>query len=300
VVGRGTPEFLAHDFAPVKLGDEKDIIQVSDQFRPIFILDKPGTVAADILSDVAKLDQINVAIRLAEKDRKDAKATRRVREQDILDLRAALVGYDGLDGVVGRIAGLEESHRLADEIDGKVAKLDTFLEEIFSLGGQIRALREISDLEVPDISPVASGGPRFEKLEKLTKELFNKAEAVSALLGVGRIELPDYASFSSLAEVYDKLISWVSKAIVLHEFCERLQAVTDVHLPEMTTLAGAKESYQRLALWATRLQELAVAVVQAKEGLEEASQEKAALEDELGVCPLCNYAFDAEQGHCRE
>src|SRR5277367_3768831 len=52
-VGQGTPTFLQAGFAPIKIGDDKELLQVADQFDPIFLLNKTGGAVADVLSDVA-------------------------------------------------------------------------------------------------------------------------------------------------------------------------------------------------------------------------------------------------------
>jgi len=298
VVGRGTPDFLLEDFGPVKLGDEKEILQVSDQFKPIFILNKPGTVAADILSDVAKLDQINSAIRLADKDRREAKATRKVREKDVLDLRMTLAGYDGLDGVVERVVELEELDRKAESVRVKSEKLERFLFSVLSVGQQIRDLKDVNLVKIPSIDSLTNGGEAFFALEEFVEDHENRAAAVLALEGVDVIELPSFQVLSSDA-AHDKLVEWASKVELLREFFGKFQPVELIVVPDIEPLKENKESYLRLDSWATRVYEVSRALLQVKKELKDAIQEKRQLEAELGICPFCERPFDS--GHeCQE
>ena len=75
VPNRGTPDFLERpklekDFGQVKVGDQWSLLQVADQFENLFLLNQSGGVVADVFSDVARLDRVNVAIKYVEKDRR--------------------------------------------------------------------------------------------------------------------------------------------------------------------------------------------------------------------------------------
>lgn len=293
VVGRGTPDFLTPGFSPVKLGEkEKGLLQVSDQFKPIFILDKPGTVAADILSDVAKLDQINVAIRLAEKDRKEARATRKVREKDIEDLSEALEGYEGLDGVAGQASDVEEVYQQVEAIKEKAEQLEQFIEAIFSVGQQLRDLKAVEQIKVPDISPLKEEDSKFTTLERLVAELHGKAQAVLALKGLEAIEIPEMESFSSSGVLYEKLVQWASKVDVLASFLDKIQKLLLLSLPEFGPLEETRDVYLRIVLWATQAYELSQALLQLKQELKGTLQEEAEILqefDSLGMlCRECN------------
>jgi hypothetical protein len=72
-IPKGFPDFLKPGFTPVQVGDRSVSLQVADQFDPIFLLGETGTTVADVLGDVARLDSINTATRLAEKDRREVR-----------------------------------------------------------------------------------------------------------------------------------------------------------------------------------------------------------------------------------
>lgn len=303
VVGRGTPEFLMQDFAPVKLGsDDKEVLQVSDQFKPIFILNKPGTVAADILSDVAKLDQINVAMRLAEKDRKEAKATRNVREKDVLDLDRQLAGYVDLDGVVQRVAELENLDNQTEDINTKVQRLERFITSVLSIGHQINDLKAVNLIEIPVIEPVVTNGSKFIALEEYAAELSAREGAVSSLDGLEDVELPNIEPL--LDGNYEKLIQWALKVDSLRAFFGRFQKFNLVSFPELGPLEAVEKDYSRFASWASRVYAVSQSLLQGKKDLSEAEQEEVAIVEEFKKlnmwCPTCNRPLGIEHSQCLE
>jgi len=300
VVGRGTPEFLMEGFAPVQMGDEKDILQVSDQFKPIFILNKSGTVAADILSDVAKLDEINVATRMADKDRREAQATRKVREKDIVDLRAALAGYEGLDDTVALVEKLEELDRESEATHAKAQKLERFLVSVLSVGERIKSLKAVNQIVPPDIAPVVESGETYAAVKRLVAELEDRMASVASLDGLNEIEVPAFEAFLSSEAAYEKLIGWAAKVETLREFFDKFQGLEVVSLPEFESMEGVKEIFFRLDLWATRTQELALALLRVKEEFEAILREKDELADELGVCPACDQVFGSGHKLCQD
>lgn len=300
VVGRGTPEFLADEFSLVKLGDEKELLQVSDQFRPIFILNRSGTVVADVLSDVAKLDQINVAARLAEKDRKEASATRKVREKDILELRGDLLKYDGLDDVLVRVGEVEDCDRRVDETSHRLDQLERFVESAYGVARRVKALDQVNAVVVPGIGSLVALGTAYQIMGGFELDLGQRMLAVAKLEGVEMVTIPSLDEFKATSAKHSKLVQWVLKIEHLKEFFDRTQKVNAVVPPALDGLASAQERYLRLHLWADKATAVARSVVDLKAALEAAIQAETEVLDEfksLGVCPTCNrgYTVDPHQ-----
>jgi hypothetical protein len=156
-VERGTPSFLAEGYAPIKIGDDKEVLQVADQFDPIFLLNRTGGVIADVLSDVAHLDQINAAMRLVEKDRRDAVSTRKVREQDIVDLTQRLIGFDGLDDALAQVRKVEDRLGEIGTADQHLQKIERFIEIGRARAAELKRLSGVEDVVVPDSSTLSLG-----------------------------------------------------------------------------------------------------------------------------------------------
>lgn len=298
VVGRGTPDFLAQNFAPVKIGDEKEIIQVSDQFRPIFILDRSGTVVADVLSDVAKLDQINEATHSAEKDRKETASTRKVREQDVLSIQSSLLFYDGLDKIADQVVDLETFDCQTNDISIKVDQLERFIEIVFDLIRKVKNLEQANLITISSIDSIIVNGGAFIQLEKFIFSLESKVTATSLLEGADLVETPNIDPFLNLGLAYDKLIPWVLKSDLLNRFFSQFETFDSVTLPVLDTLIATKGNYFQLNSWVTQVMETSQVVLGLKNDLEFANKDMTGVLEEfksLGVCYACGRHFEGKQ-----
>src|SRR5574343_133418 len=141
-IARGFPEFLKPYFTPIKAGDVHTMLQVAPQWDPLFLLNATGGTVADVLSDIACLDSINVAMRLSDKDRKADMATLKVRQTDAERYRESLRGYVGLDAaldakeaVADRLKEIEAANRSVVTVQGYQRAHDTVSAEISRLDG---------------------------------------------------------------------------------------------------------------------------------------------------------------------
>lgn len=300
VVNRGTPDFLADGFAMVQVGDEKDILQITDQFKPIFLLNKTGTVVADVLSDVAKLDEINTAMRLVEKDRKDANALRKVREKDVEELHSRLEAYNGLDSVIDRVTAVEKLETRVGETQVKVSKLEDFISVLMATAKRIKSLEAVAKLLIPDATPAVKAGRDYSLLCAFHTGLKSKEAAVTALLGVEAVCLPVIAGFKNTTAKYESLALWVEKVDTLKAFFDRSKKAVSVEVPSLDSLQTMKARYSKLVNLETRLQTLSLDTQAAQLAFDAITKEAEKIRgefDALGVCHTCNRSWNSEHQH---
>lgn len=219
--GQGVPEFLTDvGFAPVKAGDIGSI-QVADQFYPIFLLNQSGTSIAEAISDVSRLDRINTATRLVEKDRREIMSTRKIREEDVKTLESELGTYDGLDDAVKAVRGCELALLAVVEAQAKLNQLAGHIQQLSVLVADIRRLQEASSIDIEEPTQLEQG------------------------VGTAILQLRFHGNLVKLNESIDRLTQ-ASRA--------------DVSDPEILTTAVArvKQSFRLGVDWARRSSELKV------------------------------------------
>ena len=299
VAGRGTPEFLEELFSPVKLGSDKSktLLQVSNQFNPIFILNESGPAVADILSDVAKLDQINEAARLAAKDRKEVKATRKVREKDVKDLKAQLQPYDHLDDVLGRVRDLASLEAEVAASQEKVDHLDRLMERAGTVARRIRQLEGVGTLRIPPIDPAVDLGEKVGWFSEAAEEYHSKSREVRKLEGVDEVYLPDIEVLRR-GDTYDSLARWTRKVTALKDFFGKAKALGLAKLPDLEALDQPLTSYDRLQRWVSKLRGVKTVYGSVKESLVDVDKRVRTISaefDALGVCPTCEQPIHATE-----
>lgn len=260
-VERGAPDFLGPAFSPVKVGDQHEVIQISDQFNPIFLLDKSGPTVADVLSDVAQLDEINVAMGLVNRDRKEATSTRKVREKDLADIRTSLKTYDGLDGAVARVRGVTAQHTLIGNAASSLKRLIRYVDQEAALGTEVIALEEATRPGTPDVESLSKKRQAATFLDRCVVSGMALSSQVKSLQGVASLEVPDAAGLEKAANSVAMVEGWLASIAVRAPIIRGLNGVETVEVPEPPKF---EEPYRKLALlegWATRAATLKVSLV---------------------------------------
>lgn len=258
-VARGTPEFLGQEFGLINLGPkERTSLQVSDQFHPLFILDKSGGVVADVLSDVAKLDQINVAIRLAEKDRKEAAGTRKVRERDISDIKLSLTKYAALDEALAKSNAVAELGRRVTETEAAAAALGKYYDALTLVARAIKALSGVAGVAIPPTQAMTSHHAQVTVLERLDNGFKEKTVALNALSGVDEVLIPvaeDVTRLSGQYQILDRLDKDLKDKTPAFK---KLNGVTATQVPPIDVFGGLSSTFRKLTRWVSQIQTLKV------------------------------------------
>jgi len=74
---------------------------------PLFLLDKPGSAIADGVANIDRITVLNKALKACESDRRQTMATLKLRKTDQETIEEQLAMFDGLDGVVATLEGLQ-------------------------------------------------------------------------------------------------------------------------------------------------------------------------------------------------
>ncbi len=298
-VGQGAPDFLLPHFNPIKIGDSQALIQVADQFRvggvggPIFLLDVTGNAIAEVISDVARLDALNEAMKLVQRDRKDATSTRTVRERDLQQLRTELNAYDGLDAVLVRVRDVEAQQDTILKTRAHCDKVTSLAATLDLIADAIRSLQKLLQHTLPDEEGLQAKQFRFFEVDKLLAEVLQRTPAIKRLTGIDKIQLPDEtpekvaAAFEALQQL-DTL--WRQKEAVHRDIAQGEKAAS-LALSDFSTVSEAIVQFDAVRTSADRNGALIDEIAGLEEATAEAEREEAqALLElkELGLCPTCS------------
>ena len=308
-VGKGTPEFLESMFGLVKIGDDRILLQVADQFKsegggPIFLLDAGGSVVADVLSDVAQLDRINVAMKLAEKDRREASSQRKVREKDVLELKIRLSGYDGLNAVLDRVKHIEMEEILVSQKRTKRDQLAALKEALLTIARQVRALNEVPKIVIPEVIPLTQHQAAAQILSGYLADTTSRQKIVNFLQGVESIVVPSFTPIQERSQVFVKLQGWLTKLRTYKDVFARWKSVEAVPAPAVdgllkTDVGAIKVGnlVKRFGWVQEQVTNLEVLVADVEIEFQAVEVEKTALG---GVCPTCTQPMNFDHEHAAE
>ncbi len=291
--GHGLPDFLADaGLAPVKIGDDLKSIQFADQFYPIFLLNESGPSVAEALTDVARLDKISLAMKSADKVKRDAVATKKVREKDVLSLDEKLSQYVGLDLACARVDATERSLATLDAKTKSLETLESYLGRSKVLSAGIMALLGISKVKVPSLDEVQAAWEDLSECLRFERELTRRATAYKALLGADKLPTP--ISIDPLGESLARLKqlnAWEGKLRSLHAVFERLSPVAETSLPQAVDTSKAQAKLTKVIAFQARLKACETSIATLEADLVKVTAEEAAVEAErqaIGICPTCS------------
>lgn len=230
-VDRGIPDFLIKDFSLVKVGDRKQLVQVAEQFDPIFLLNQSGTVVADVLSDVAKLDDINAAMTEVERDRREAVSTLKVREKDVLELQTNLLSYEGSEEPIARAKLVGE---VFEGIQAKVReklKVEQFHAKLQELAHGIRALQPVDAVVIPDPEPVEASEKGLDVLLGYETDLAEKTSAVADLEPVEGLPEPEAKALEAVEKTLVQIEDWLAQIAIFKTLFSGWKEVENIPEP---------------------------------------------------------------------
>lgn len=248
---RGTPPFLLPDYRMVQVGSKKELVQIPAQFEPIFLLDQSGTVVADVLSDVARLDHINKAIGLVNKDRKETQTRRKVREEDVRNLASKLSKFDGLDDVP--IAEVEALGARVRDTRQRLNQIDRYIERLQALKLSLQSLTKALEPKLPDVACLETQHRSLLQVTSFQDRAVAGKVAFSALSAATKPTLPNILPAQSFCEDLGVSEDFLSRYLDRTQHLESLFGVDSIILPEVSCLDVAT-TLQRMDSLLQRLQ----------------------------------------------
>lgn len=241
---RGTPSFLA-GFQRVAIGNRLDLIQIPKQFEPIFLLNESGGVVADVLSDLASLGKLNEAADLVSKDRREAVSRRKLRDEDLANLRRDLERFDDLDSIPTEV--LQASMNTIDTNSQLLAKVNQYS------GRNARLQTECVDLdvvvagqEIPEPPPLQQTLRLFDVASSCLTRQTRTAVEVAKLEKVVPETLPDYTPLKDTQQRFLQVSVLQKTLSEIGPTFKGLNQIDALVVPSTKELADAFRRLQKL------------------------------------------------------
>jgi len=270
-VGQGAPpEMTSLGVQPVEAAGRELWPQFAHQFvGQVFLIDEPGSVLAEAVSDVTRVGVLNEALRNAQSDRRTAASDLKLRQEDASKHESSVKKFDGLEGALAQV---RETQSLQVEIVSLRLKLSEAraLRDRLSLAqkeaDRLAPLRTLLDLEDSSLSKASKGSAALEWVRSALARLVSANQAVldsrSALDAAKGIDLPSLDVGGSVA------------------LLTAAAALRDVLRLRVQSLSSLRQESEKSA----------VEVRESRESL-------STLLSEAGVCPTCGMETHDEATH---
>lgn len=192
-VGRGPPEVVReHGFGKIKTDRASINPQIAEQFSPIFLINPSktsGSVAAEIISDIGRLSDVQNALKDASSDRRDNENTLKVRKGDLQDHKEDLKEYSDLDSTLERVEEVQSLREGIEELKEEIGSLKDIKNEKEELESKVESLSPVEDVDIPDPN-FGSTISKIKELNDLLTSYKSLRDKYSSLQGVEEVEVP--------------------------------------------------------------------------------------------------------------
>jgi len=307
-VGRGVPpEVAALGLSEIKAGSDRLWPNFAQQFGGVlFLVDRPGSVVAEALSDVDKVGRLTDALRAAESDKRSVLSDLKIRRKDAEDLKKQASQYDGLDNLLTQISEVEELRSALEDIQKKVGFMEQLQSRISSQKDTVLRLSPVAGYRAPEYQSAEDLRKSIGSLAVLQSSIATHKRDLSRLKPVLGFALPkDPSPIHEIKRDLQDKVSLRSRLAQASKEVGLLSGVSTLSVPDGfkasaqlgVQLRDARKLQSRLTQARKELLVLAKDI-ETKQGEAEAAEQ--AVHDllgEHGECPICHTTFDAGSPH---
>lgn len=251
-LGRSVPQPVEDaGFRKMEVGNEKLNPILASQFKPLFLLDKPGSAITEALSKMYKLNIISKADDLCQKEIRRNKTLLRTREADLKEVDEKLERFKDFENTKKEIERLAFLNSKIEHLRTEVAQIQEYDDRIKQASDRITSLQAVSGVDVPSTDGIDETMGHMKMLDEWGMRLREIATSVKRMTPISDVSIPDkdLGIFDNLIRDYEEI--------------DKLRDTMERHAKEITT----KQQ---------ELQEI-------ESDLNQAQKEW----DSMEVCPLC-------------
>ena len=243
-VGHGVPpEARIFGIDPIAIGKTELWPQIAPQITGVsFLLHESGSVIAEAVADVKRVNQLSRALAACDKDKRSARSQLKVRKKDAKELAEKVERFTGLDAAVEGIDVLEEKRKKSEKVSKALVNVGKLQQRHNVAREAVDALQGLESVEqsLPDPASIKKSQDLFKAAQVANdlKERWTGAQAeVGALEGLDGVDesVPD-------AELIDEAQGFASKLQV----ASKLQGRYQVAVGEVSALEGLEGALEHV------------------------------------------------------
>ena len=301
-VGSGTPEEL-DDFMvqPITAGGREIWSQFAPQFTgQVFLLSETGSVLAEAISDVERVQTLNNAMKQSERDKRAANSTLKVRKKDEKALQQDLEHYVGLDSLGLLLDTIESLEEKVATLTNQIATLISYQNKRGALLSEISLLDGVTSITIPNTEKVASLSEGLSSLLELRGEYSEASKTVSFLQGISSVYIPDEgglltltATLKTLTDLQTDRLRAMTGTRVMSQMCTTLSNDL-VPLHKVEFLSKTEKTLETLTSLHTERAISIELLEDLEKDIQQNKRDQVALQRHLkehlhaeGSCPLC-------------
>jgi len=265
--GQGIPEEVAKlGVHPILVGKDEVWPQFAPQFTgQLFLVNQPGSVLAEAVSDVERVSRLNQALRLAESDKRSTAAELKVRIQDEKKHADELARFEGLADASSQVEDIEARIQQISRIEKALDQATRLRDRLTNARKSVDSLAGLDQVILPDVTNLTAVGKLLDDAASLVTLRERYVKAKEQVLHWE----------ACLAAAGDGSEMDVSKADRFIQALDLLESLRDRYLEVIRMVEAEDREIERVTAEVTKAED---AVKEMLGGLE--------------ACPVCGAAID--------
>jgi len=291
-VGRGAPPHIAESgFGEIEAGRESISVQIADQFHPLFLLNASGSVAAEAISDVGRLTDLQTALRNCDKDRREVRSTRKVRKTDLAATQDELTHYDDYKDDMKQVDEVKAYYAEVGQIRAMISDLEWLEGKRATFVGRIDTLTGVDSVSIPEWEG-DSIQKEIDTLSQLEARRLRTEKTLTQYEGIDDITIPVWDDEGLLSQIHE-LDSFETRSKRLKAVLDAGDGLEDLEVPVIdldalaTELAMLEAMASKLEAAVGQIPALKKAILELDAQIEASQTEVHDILHDAGQCPTC-------------
>jgi DNA repair ATPase RecN len=283
-------------FGEISVAGEKVNLLYSEQFHPLFLIDRKDSKSADLLISIYGLDKLYKAIDLCAKDQRKNTDVLKLRKVDLEQATESLNKFAEFDKVKEALTNIETLKTNLSNKQNDISRLKTWLEQASNLSVSIKKIKPARSILVPSYDKIDKLIVEQTTLKKYQNSIDILKNTVIKLRPVKNINIPKnevleskISEFNELNKTQDKYES-LSKSVKLFKQSKSIK-IPDVSDSKIKEIDGLKNIYKRLTVLATEVKTLRTNVASTDKELEKVTIDLST----YNACPVCGNKLNLKE-----
>jgi len=246
---------------------------------------------------VGRITEVQNALRSCDRDRREHKATRKVRKRDLEDVRAEKAAYETYGDDMRQFKEIRSRWDEALRLEQEISRIQRLVEGSRRHTRFVKGFQGVEKVELPDadvLGRVEDLRAEIDRLHRLSTATSRVEGVAQRLAGVGEVELPAFEQeLADRMNEITRLESLLAQARGSVRTVRAYKGVEQVELPELelgqrlAEVDTLERLVARLRAAATQGKEAKDALPMIDERVESLDAEIHELLHEAGICPTC-------------
>ena len=286
---------------PINVGNKEVWPQFAPQFTgQVFLLDQPGSVIAEAVSDINHVSQLNEALRSAESDKRSVASELKIRLVDQTNSAELVKKYTGLDDVDAFVSNIELDYSKLEKLASATAVVTSLRDRLAMMSDLVGCLDNVNTINIPPEEDIRLIDKSMSAIEYATASFAKLSGLSDTIRSLESMTPKDIPSDSETNECYS-LITSINQLSDLLDRVETsrsvVSALNGIDTVQDVDVNDAILVYDNLVMVSSLNDKLLLAIgveKQHNDDLELAIRDLSAIASEvsstlgeLGECPTC-------------